>query len=101
MRITLKNRLLNKTLSACVVLILLFSQIGSFTVFAEYGGKVAAGKQKTENQPEKDEIIYAKLATDGTLTNAYAVNRFLIKQERSVVDYGIYDQVINLSLIHI
>lgn len=97
MRINLKNKLLNKSLSVSVALIILFSQIGSFTVWAEYGGKAAAVKKETENQPEKDEIIYAKLATDGTLTNAYAVNRFLIKQERSVVDYGIYDQVINLT----
>ncbi len=46
---------------------------------------------------EKDEVIYARLAAGGTVNSMYAVNHFEALQAGSVVDYGSYESVNNLT----
>lgn len=46
---------------------------------------------------EKSEIVYANLRSDGTLERVYVVNRFESDMGESVVDYGAYYEVTNLT----
>ena len=46
---------------------------------------------------EKSEIIYANLRSDGALERVYVVNRFESDIGESVVDYGAYYEVTNLT----
>lgn len=50
-----------------------------------------------EVTPEKQEIIYVNLNTDGSLSDAYAVNLFDLEQAGTVVDYGDYTSVRNMT----
>lgn len=45
----------------------------------------------------KDEIVYARLAPDGAAQAIYTVNHFSLENGGSVVDYGNYDTVANLT----
>lgn len=46
---------------------------------------------------EKDETIYAKLNPSGSVYAAYVVNRLNIEEPGSVMDYGAYSTLINLT----
>lgn len=46
---------------------------------------------------EKSEIVYANLRSDGALERVYVVNRFESDTGESVVDYGAYYEVTNLT----
>lgn len=46
---------------------------------------------------EKDETIYAKLSPSGNVYAAYVVNRLNIEEPGSVIDYGAYSTLINLT----
>lgn len=46
---------------------------------------------------EKSEIIYANLFSDGALNRVYVVNRFESDAVETVVDYGAYYEVCNLT----
>ena len=45
----------------------------------------------------KDEVVYAKLKTDGTVENVYIINAFEADAAQGVVDYGLYSQTLPLS----
>lgn len=47
--------------------------------------------------PEKQEIIYVNLNADGSLSDAYAVNQFDLDQAGTVIDYGDYTSVRNMT----
>ncbi|UNC93037.1 hypothetical protein [Candidatus Contubernalis alkaliaceticus] len=50
-----------------------------------------------EIQPPKEEVIYVKLSSDGSVISAYAVNSFELNQGGQFVDYGDYEEVHNLT----
>ncbi len=45
----------------------------------------------------KNEVIYATLAADGTVKAVYAVNHFEVSQPGGITDYGHYESVVNLT----
>jgi X-X-X-Leu-X-X-Gly heptad repeat protein len=45
----------------------------------------------------KNEVVYAKLATNGTISGIYVVNHFEIEKGGSITDYGNYKSVLNLT----
>jgi X-X-X-Leu-X-X-Gly heptad repeat protein len=45
----------------------------------------------------KDEVIYATLASDGSAESIYAVNQFRVARAGTIVDYGNYESVVNLT----
>lgn len=45
----------------------------------------------------KDEVVYAKLKTDGTVENVYLINAFEADAVQRVVDYGVYSQTLSLG----
>lgn len=45
----------------------------------------------------KEEVVYVNLAQDGSVENIYVVNAFDADQETSLVDYGVYSDIQNLS----
>ncbi len=67
------------------------------------GGTDTAGQttSTTTDEPaeicEKDEIIYGKLAADGTVEQLYIVNAFDRDKPGEIIDYGKYEEVQNLT----
>jgi len=45
----------------------------------------------------KNEVIYATLAADGTVKAVYAVNHFEVSEPGGITDYGHYKAVVNLT----
>ena len=45
----------------------------------------------------KDEVVYSKLSSDGTVQSVYVVNTIYTKEEGLVTDYGAYSLVSNLT----
>ncbi len=61
-------------------------------VFLTFGTSVTAF---SETQPsKKDEVVYAMLDADGNVTGVYTVNSFT---DKSIIDYGDYSSVKNLT----
>src|SRR5690554_5185131 len=54
-------------------------------------------RQKAAVIENKNEVIYATLASDGTINAVYAVNHFEVSQSGSIKDYGNYASVVNLT----
>ncbi|MDO4554053.1 MAG: hypothetical protein Q4B70_02765 [Lachnospiraceae bacterium] len=50
-----------------------------------------------EKQPEKEENVYVKLQDDGSVDQIYVVNEFALDQDGTIIDYGDYDSVRNLT----
>lgn len=47
--------------------------------------------------PEKEEVVYASLSSNGTVQSVYIVNVFSLKQRGTITDYGNYTTVQNLT----
>lgn len=45
----------------------------------------------------KDEVIYANLQTNGSVDELYVVNALEVKEEGTILDYGSYDRITNLT----
>ncbi|WP_078393221.1 hypothetical protein [Shouchella patagoniensis] len=45
----------------------------------------------------KDEVIYANLQTNGSVDELYVVNALDVEEEGTILDYGAYDQITNLT----
>lgn len=45
----------------------------------------------------KDEVIYVKLKTDGTVDSVYIINAFEADAAQEVVDYGLYSETLSLG----
>ena len=56
----------------------------------------AEGEQ-AENTASKEEVIYGKLAPDGTVQSIYAVNHFEATAGDTITDYGTYTAVRNMT----
>lgn len=65
------------------------------TVNAEENTKDEATKDGKIDQ--KDEVIYANLQADGLLDEMYVVNAFELSEHGLIKDYGLYDEVKNLT----
>ncbi len=59
--------------------------------------QTAAGSSARAVVESKDEVIYATLAADGRVRAAYAVNHFALAQAGSLMDFGDYREVTNLT----
>jgi X-X-X-Leu-X-X-Gly heptad repeat protein len=63
----------------------------------------AAAEKPAEAIPDspavytKNENVYAKLSQDGTVKEAYIVNAFSVSESGQITDYGVYDEVKNLT----
>jgi hypothetical protein len=66
-----------------------------YAELSTFGGDIDTAKQARVER--KDEVIYGLLGYDGTVDDAYAVNRFRLNSEGSFNDYGAYRLVENLS----
>lgn len=58
---------------------------------------MAQPRRSAATTPLKEEVVYGKLATDGSVQNLYVVNEFHLSESTQVLDYGLYDQVKNLT----
>lgn len=45
----------------------------------------------------KEEVVYANLGNDGSVTEIYVVNAFDLEQDSQIIDYGNYNEVRNLT----
>jgi putative membrane protein len=45
----------------------------------------------------KEEVVYVRLANDGSVSKVYVVNSFWVGEENEILDYGNYDYVQNLT----
>lgn len=89
--------LLTVTLSiACIPSALAFSQEGAKATSASRSAGTSSAPRSTAVF-EKSEVVYANLATDGAPEAVYVVNRFDVEQAGTVVDYGNYSSVQNLT----
>ncbi|MBR7553076.1 YhgE/Pip domain-containing protein [Allobacillus sp. GCM10007491] len=90
---------IKKILFLLTIVVLLAS-----TVLTTVSANVSNDKSKQENEREKtgemsgkDEVIYATLSPTGEQQELYVVNRFDIVKEGTIVDYGDYTSVRNLT----
>lgn len=82
----MKNKVVCKKLGiSAICMALCVSAAMPSTVFAQ-----------GNSQDGKEEVVYANLAGDGTLSDAYVVNIFNVK-DGSILDYGDYGEVKNLT----
>lgn len=90
----MKSKIIKTILFVGVAAILLLNP-----AFASSGHAVSASAAVSgiAEVKSKDEVIYAILASNGSVRTMYAVNRFEIAQAGSITDYGDYDSVINLT----
>lgn len=49
------------------------------------------------NNTNKEEIVYISANVDGSIKGTYIVNSFNLDKDNSILDYGKYDKVINLT----
>lgn len=95
--------------TVCMVAVLAISfSFGSSAAAKDAAVQVSAAPDSAGSQTAgvkgKDEVVYARLANDGTADSIYVVNHFELVQPGEVVDYGNYESLSNLTdtgeLIH-
>lgn len=59
----------------------------------------AIARANGAEQPQKEEVVYAKLQTDGSVEGLYVVNSFILPEDTAFTDYGHYDTAINLTTL--
>lgn len=64
---------------------------------ANAGGALTAATDQETNAVSKTEVVYAKLAGNGALQNAYVVNTLEPEQAGTLCDFGSYESVQNLT----
>lgn len=94
----LKNIIIVGLITA-LVLTIPISAMGASAAEAQEGEETAVGSEATSavGTKNKDEVIYATLKSDGAAESIYVVNQFRISSAGSIVDYGDYDSVVNLT----
>ena len=50
-----------------------------------------------EENPQKEENVYASLEEDGTVSGVYVVNEYDLEKDTKITDYGDYTEVTNLT----
>lgn len=82
----------------CVLLVAAGGMTGAQVVVAtEAENALTATVEETVNNVEKTEVVYAKLDNAGALVNTYVVNTLEPSQEGTLVDFGSYKKVQNLT----
>ena len=91
---------ISTVVAGAVTLGLLFWPMGDHMAF----GKQEAANHESEVQQiaaqaaaPKEEVVYANLSATGQVEQAYVVNSFDLKESSTVVDFGAYDSVENLT----
>ncbi len=94
----MKSKILKPVLSIGFAAILLLTSAS--LSFAANGSTVsgsAAGASGNTEIKSKDEVIYAILASDGSVRAMYAVNHFAVAGAGNITDFGDYTSVKNLT----
>ncbi len=82
----------------CLVAALILTQTSVFTIAQDSSASEHADSQQDVAViKNKSEVIYANLDAEGKINSVYAVNHFNMSQFGSIVDYGSYESVVNLS----
>lgn len=69
----------------------------SNTSLGESSEKANEEEASEEEEGSKEEVVYANLATSGSVDQVYVVNEFSFKSAGTLVDYGNYQSVSNLT----
>ena len=100
----MRGKVFKSTVAVILVAALMIAPLSVSTVALENSASVLAGSQQEAAILNKNEVIYATLAADGTVEAVYAVNHFEVSQAGGITDYGHYGAVVNLTstapLIH-
>ena len=82
------NNALRKSLCVLLAACLLVGLFANLPIFAPVSAAAAA---------LKEEVIYVRLHSDGSVDEIYVVNSFTLDMNREIIDYGNYSHVQNLS----
>jgi X-X-X-Leu-X-X-Gly heptad repeat protein len=82
-------------LVSAVILTMPLGVLGAPDATPDDGGKPAFAQNA--GTKTKDEVIYASMKNDGGVRSIYAVNQFEVARAGSIVDYGEYNSVENLT----
>lgn len=100
----MKFKVVKSFVSVLLVAALMVAPLSVSTMALENSASVLIDKQQDAAILNKNEVIYATLASDGTIDAVYAVNHFEVSQSGGIIDYGHYAAVENLTstepLIH-
>lgn len=81
----------------CVPGVLAIAQEGGVSASVAKRAAEQSAQQGSTAAFEKSEVVYATLDAAGAPEEAYVVNRFEVSEAGSVVDWGAYDEVSNLT----
>lgn len=95
---------LKKVVSSLLVITLAFSLAGCTSAVASTPDEPTLPSlesgidtSKTAEVESKDEVVYTLLSYDGSVQDAYVVNRFRLNSEGSFTDFGSYSSIENLT----
>ena len=94
-----------KKLKIIIILLLIFLPVINMPAISLEGegsdtentGLSVSESEASASVTEKDEVIYARLSSDGKAQNVYTVNHFVLAESGSFCDYGNYSSVVNLT----
>lgn len=69
----------------------------SISSFAEIERPDQQSRQQTGTYSLKDEVVYGKLSLEGEVNSLYVVNSFSMSKPGTIIDYGAYESVRNLT----
>jgi putative membrane protein len=94
----MKPKVLKSILSVGLAAILSFAPASMpFEATRKTASNSAISPEKIAEIKSKDEVIYAKLSSDGSVCAIFAINHFTIAEAGSITDYGNYSSVTNLT----
>ena len=93
----MKTRWLKAGMSMLLIVLLIGAGDSKPTMAAQMAGNTAQGASSTAVIGDKEEVVYANLSASGAVSGVYVVNQFEITGSGSLVDYGNYDSVQNLT----
>ena len=94
----MKSKIYKSVLSVGLAAVLLFSSASlSFAADENTISDPDTAVSGTAEIKTKDEVIYAILSSDGSVQDIYAVNSFALAKAGSIIDYGDYTSVKNLT----
>ncbi|WP_343246945.1 hypothetical protein [Diplocloster hominis] len=95
----MKKRILCLILAAALPLSCFLAM--ALPVQAGENNESASGQDSPASTPlddfTKDEVVYSKLSSDGSVQSIYVVNTVYTREAGVVIDYGAYDSVSNLT----
>ena len=95
------KKLVYKGMAASVICAIVASMILPGTIYAAEPDSQQAAENKavstTEMTTEKEEVVYVNLKGDGTVSDVNVVNCFEPDRARTIVDYGVYSNVRNMT----